>query len=118
MQSHTRANRRRNGRIRRRRNRNSRRVLSDRSYHKIRIKEQRDRRLARTDRIDYLLRRNCVISLANPLGDCRQRARVTYTGGYVLPGTAVGAGQTALPDDLEQAMVEQVACWFMNRDKL
>jgi hypothetical protein len=68
--------------------------------------------------VDYLLRRNCVISLANPLGDCRQRARVTYTGGYVLPGTIVGAGQTALPDDVEQAMVEQVACWFMNRDKL
>ncbi len=68
--------------------------------------------------VDYLLRRNCVISLANPLGDCRQRARVTYTGGYVLPGDAVGAGQTALPDDLQQAAVEQVACWFMNRDKL
>jgi hypothetical protein len=68
--------------------------------------------------VDYLLRRNCVISLANPLGDCRQRARVTYTGGYVLPGTTVGTGQTALPNDLEQAAVEQVACWFMTRDKL
>jgi hypothetical protein len=68
--------------------------------------------------VDYLLRRNCVISLANSLGDCRQRARVTYTGGYVLPGATVGAGQTALPDDLEQATVEQVAWWFMDRDKL
>jgi hypothetical protein len=68
--------------------------------------------------INYLLRRNCVISLANPLGDCRQRARITYTGGYVSPGDTVGAGQTALPDDLEQAAVEQVACWFSNRDKL
>jgi hypothetical protein len=63
--------------------------------------------------VDYLFRRSCVISLANPLGDCRQRARVTYTGGYVLPGTTVGAGQTALPDDVEQAMVEQVAWWFI-----
>ncbi len=29
-----------------------------------------------------------------------------------LPAT----GQTALPDDLEQAAVEQVAYWFRNRD--
>src|ERR1041385_3900280 len=65
--------------------------------------------------VEYLLRRNCVISLANALGDCRQRARVTYNGGYVLPGTSVGAGQTALPDDLEQAVVEQVAWWYMDR---
>jgi len=68
--------------------------------------------------VEYLLRRNCVISLANPLSDCHQRARVTYTDSYVLPGTTVGAGQTALPDDLEQATVEQVAWWFMDRDKL
>jgi len=34
-----------------------------------------------------------------------------------LPGTTPGAGQTALPDDLEQAAVEQVAYWFRNRDK-
>jgi len=33
-------------------------------------------------------------------------------------GTAPSAGQTALPDDLEQAAVEQVAFWFQNRDKL
>jgi len=45
-------------------------------------------------------------------------SRVTYTGGYVLPGDTVGAGQTALPADLEQAAVEQVASWFQNRDKL
>ena len=31
-----------------------------------------------------------------------------------MPGT----GQTALPDDLEQAAVEQVVFWFQNRDKL
>jgi hypothetical protein len=68
--------------------------------------------------VDYLLRRNCVISLANPLGDCRQRARVTYTGGYVLTGTTVGRGQTALPNDHEKHAVEQVACWFLTRDKL
>src|SRR6266480_3794813 len=50
--------------------------------------------------VEYLIRRNCVISLASAL-DSRHstpgpaQARVTYTGGYVLPGTTVGAGQTA-----------------------
>ena len=67
--------------------------------------------------VKYLLREGCVISLETRLGFCGL-ARVTYTGGYVLPGATVGAGQTALPDDLEQAAVEQVASWFQNRDKL
>jgi hypothetical protein len=35
-----------------------------------------------------------------------------------MPDTTPGAGQTALPSDLEQAAVEQVAYWFQNRDKL
>jgi len=34
-----------------------------------------------------------------------------------FPGDTPDAGQTALPDDLEQAAVEQVAYWFRNRDK-
>src|SRR6266571_2474028 len=67
--------------------------------------------------VEYLLRRNCVLSLRLPLGASRQLGRITYTGGYVLPGTSPSAGQTALPDDLEQAAVEQVAYWFRNRDK-
>ena len=46
---------------------------------------------------------------------CRQ---MTYTGGYVLPGTTPGAGQVALPADLESAAVEQVAAWFQQRDRL
>src|SRR4051812_47279479 len=45
---------------------------------------------------DYLLRRSCVISLLNPLGSSAQQARMTYTGGYVLPGTSPGPGQTPL----------------------
>ncbi|SRR5258706_2307348 len=73
--------------------------------------------------VEYLIRRHCVISLAQPLNDQRPainspQARLSYTGGYVLPGTSPAAGQTALPDDLEQAAVEQVAAWFQNRDKL
>jgi len=66
----------------------------------------------------YLIRRACVVSLSSPL-DTRHSAlcRLTYTGGYVLPGDTPAAGQTALPDDLEQAAVEQVAYWFRNREK-
>jgi len=45
-------------------------------------------------------------------------ARITYTGGYVLPGSTPSAGQTALPSDLEQAAVEQVAYWFQTREAL
>jgi hypothetical protein len=68
--------------------------------------------------VEFLLRRNCVLSLETRLGTQRDQARVTYTGGFVLPGTTAAAGQTPLPDDLEQAAVEQVAFWFQNRDKL
>jgi hypothetical protein len=67
---------------------------------------------------EYLLRRACVVSITQPLGTFREQARVTFTGGYVLPGTTPDVGQTPLPDDLEQAAVEQVASWFQNRDKL
>jgi len=74
--------------------------------------------------VQYLVRRACVISLQSPINSQPSAlnpqpllARVTYTGGYVLPGDTPAAGQTALPDDLEQAAVEQVAYWFRNREK-
>ena len=75
--------------------------------------------------VDYLVRQGCVISLSAPLSlvgsglaETASLGRVTYTGGYVVPGAAPGAGQTALPTDLEWAAVEQVAAWFEQRDKL
>jgi len=75
--------------------------------------------------VNYLVRRGCVISLVAPLSYIPavaalepQLARVTYTGGYVMPGTAAGPGQAALPADLESAAVEQVSAWFQQRDKL
>ena len=68
--------------------------------------------------VEYLIRRACIVSLFFPLGVCSQIIRVTYTGGYVLPGTTPGSGQTALPDDLEQACVEQVAFWYQRRHQL
>jgi hypothetical protein len=67
----------------------------------------------------YLVRTGCVISL--PYAICNLRsslARITYTGGYVLPGTTPGPGQVPLPSDLEQACIEQVAFWFQNREHL
>ena len=72
--------------------------------------------------IDYLIRRSCVISLSVPLLPrpstlSPSLARITYTGGYVLPGDTPDTGQTPLPDDIEQACIEQVAYWFRNRDK-
>jgi hypothetical protein len=69
--------------------------------------------------VDYLVRGRCVISLTVPLGPVRSSgtlARVTYTGGYVLPGAVVGVGQAPLPVELENAAVEQVAFWFARRE--
>jgi hypothetical protein len=73
--------------------------------------------------VDYLIRNACIISLQSTLGAQASTlnpsvARITYTGGYVLPGTTPSAGQTALPEDIEQACIEQAASWFQNRDKL
>ena len=91
------------------------------SVTKFELKEnETDGWTEQTD-IEFLIRFNCVISLNNPLSTIHHQplqARVTYTGGYVLSGTTPSAGQTPLPDDLEQAAVEQVAAWFQNRDKL
>src|SRR5882672_6205373 len=42
--------------------------------------------------VAYLVRRQCVVSLHSPLSSLRSPclARVTYTGGYVLPGATPG----------------------------
>ena len=69
--------------------------------------------------IKYLIRNACVISLPRPLSTLHSAlSRITYAGGYVLPGTERAPGQTPLPDDLEQAAVEQVAFWFQNREHI
>jgi hypothetical protein len=68
--------------------------------------------------VDYVVRRGCVVSLSAPLGSYGELGRVTYSGGYVLPGETATTGQTALPSDLEQAAVEQAAYWYQNRDRL
>ena len=74
---------------------------------------------------DYLIRHSCVIALRLPLAASRDLARVTYTGGYVLPGSPDPDYQpstiiyppTRLPSDVEHAAVEQIAFWFINREK-
>ena len=67
--------------------------------------------------IDYLIRNGCIISLQSPLVTRHPSlARVTYTGGYVIPPDTAAPGQTALPSDLEQACIEQAAAWFLRRD--
>src|SRR2546421_4054509 len=69
--------------------------------------------------IDYLLSpQKTIIELAQPLGTSRQLGRVTYTGGYILPGALPAGNPIALPDDLEQACLEHVAYWYQRRAQL
>jgi len=69
--------------------------------------------------IDYVLSpTKVIIELAQPLGSSRQLGRVTYTGGYVLPGTAASGNQIALPDEIELACLEQAAYWYQRRAQL
>lgn len=74
--------------------------------------------IAQSD-VSYLISgARCLIELDAPLGTSRQKGRVTFTGGYVLPGGSVGAGQTALPDELEQSCIDQAVYWYENRHRL
>src|SRR6266404_784779 len=69
--------------------------------------------------VGYLLSpQKCVVELAQPLGSVRQLGRVTYTGGYILPGSTPAGKQIALPDALEQGCIEQVAYWYSRRTQL
>ncbi|MCX7872596.1 MAG: hypothetical protein N2487_04855 [Verrucomicrobiae bacterium] len=70
-----------------------------------------------TDAI-YVIRNRCIVSLLKPPGDWRQRARLVYTGGFVLPGNPYTEGQTPLPEDIELACIEQTAYMYQNRERL
>lgn len=70
------------------------------------------------DGVDYLLIGANLVELPAPLGTRAQRLKVTYAGGYVLPGATAGAGQTALPQEIEDAVLQQCAYMFQQRDKL
>ena len=73
--------------------------------------------------VEYVVLRRCIIALeaALPVPSAAPGlavARVTYTGGYLLPGSPPAAEATALPADLEQAALEQTVFWFQTRDKV
>jgi hypothetical protein len=68
--------------------------------------------------VEYLLRSQCVVVLGQCLGTGAGILRITYTGGYVPPGSTAAPGQTPLPEDLAMAAVEQVAYWYLNRGRL
>lgn len=59
-----------------------------------------------------------ILTLMSPLGGAYQRARAVYAGGYVLPGTSPGTGQTALPLEVEQAAIEQALHLYHRRHDL
>ena len=69
--------------------------------------------------VEYLLSpQRSLVELAEPLGSVRQLGRVTFTGGYVLPGATPTGNQIALPDDIEQCCLDQVAYWYSRRSQL
>src|SRR5436190_13809738 len=70
------------------------------SVTKFETKEKEGDSWSEKTGVEYVVDQRCVISLKRRLGDCGL-GRVACTGGYVAPGTTVGAGQTALPEDLE-----------------
>ncbi len=94
------------------------------SVSKFETKEnETDGWVEQTD-VKFLIRKGCTISLSQAINNQPSTinictlARITYTGGYLLPGSADVPSATRLPSDLEQAAIEQAASWFMNRDKL
>src|SRR5438128_3498538 len=66
------------------------------SVTKFELKENESSGWVEQTNIDFLIRRNCTISLLTQLSTINSQpseARITYTGGYVMPGTTPGAGQ-------------------------
>jgi hypothetical protein len=94
------------------------------SVSKFELKENEPTGWVEQTSIDYLIRRSCVISLNQAINyqpstiNSAPQARITYTGGYVLPGDTPSPGQVPLPSDLESAATEQSAAWFQNRDRI
>jgi len=56
--------------------------------------------------------------MPEPVGISDQIGQVTYTGGYILPGNTPTGTQTAMPDELVLACLEQVAYWYQRRTQL
>jgi Phage gp6-like head-tail connector protein len=70
--------------------------------------------------VEFVPRKGCVISVWNRIGVWKEQIRVSYAGGYLLPGATApdGTNPPALPDDIEQAVVEQCVYLYQNKDRL
>jgi len=97
------------------------------SVTKFELKENETDGWAEQTDVEFIIRKNCTISLATQpalitLNASRStfppQARITYTGGYLLPGSADVPSATRLPSDIEQAAIEQAAAWFYRKDQL
>ncbi len=60
----------------------------------------------------------CIVSITYPLGTADEIARITYTGGYVMPGGTASGAQTALPPAIEDAALQQLSVWYREKDRL
>lgn len=97
------------------------------SIAKFELKSSEARRWVEQPDVEYLIAKRCVIVLNSPFRTPHSAftlARLTYTGGYVLPGdpdpqpSSPGCDPVRLPADLEQAAIEQTVFWFQTRDKV
>jgi hypothetical protein len=94
------------------------------SVSKFELKENETEGWVEQTDVEFVIRKSRIISLESALRPATAGhsaitlARITYTGGYVLPGSTASPGQTALPADLEQAAVEQAAVSFLRRDRI
>jgi hypothetical protein len=71
-----------------------------------------DYRIVNDGRNGIILR---IYSVWDALSDSIQ---VVYKGGYCAAGVTPGEGETALPDDLREAAIEQATFFFKRRDDL
>ncbi len=94
------------------------------SVSKFELKQnETDGWIEQTD-VKFLIRKGCTISFSqalnhqlSTLNNC-SISRLTYTGGYLLPGSADVPSATRLPSDIEQAAIEQAAAWFLRKDQV
>ena len=59
-----------------------------------------------------------LVQLREQFGCACQIGRITYSGGYVLPGVTPTDNQVALPYEIEYACAEQAAYWYQRRTQL
>lgn len=67
---------------------------------------------------DFLILRECVVRLSVALGFNGQRAKMTYAGGYRMPGEIFVPPGFTLPSEIESCAIEQCAYWYQHRNRL